>query len=81
MLSTSKCFRKNPRVSFSRELLVRDYKDYVMGGWKIGIGQIEALDIRILDDRRADFFKEMKKLKSHSTQENQIQWTQTDAIS
>lgn len=50
----------------SRDLLIRDYKEYVMGGRKIGIGQIETLDIGMLADRRAEFFREMENLKQEN---------------
>lgn len=54
------------RDASSRTLLLRDYKSYVMGGRKIGIGQIEALDIAELDNRRGEFIEEMAALKNES---------------
>jgi manganese-dependent inorganic pyrophosphatase len=54
------------REASSRTLLLRDYKSYVLGEKKIGIGQIEALDIGLLNGRRDEFFAEMAALKKES---------------
>lgn len=46
-----------------RELTTRDYKDFEMGGKKIGVGQLEVIDLSILDSVKADLFEDIKKLK------------------
>ncbi len=47
----------------ARELLTRDYKDFDMGGKKVGIGQLEVVDLSIFDDKKEMLFEDMKKLK------------------
>lgn len=46
-----------------RELVMRDYKDFNMSGRKIGIGQLEVVDLSLLDDVKADLAKDIKVLK------------------
>ncbi len=47
-----------------RELVMRDYKDFNMSGRKIGIGQLEVVDLSILNDVKADLAKDIKVLKA-----------------
>jgi manganese-dependent inorganic pyrophosphatase len=46
-----------------RELVMRDYKDFNMGGHKVGIGQLEVVDLSLLDSVKADLAKDIKALK------------------
>jgi manganese-dependent inorganic pyrophosphatase len=47
-----------------RELVFRDYKDFDMSGKKVGIGQLEVVDLSILDPVKADLLAECKKVKA-----------------
>jgi len=46
-----------------RELITRDYKDFDMSGKKVGIGQLEVVDLSVFDDMIDDLFEDMKALK------------------
>ena len=46
-----------------RDLVMRDYKDFNMGGRKIGIGQLEVVDLAILDDVKAELARDIRVLK------------------
>ena len=46
-----------------RELVLRDYKDFDMNGKKVGIGQLEVVDLSILDGVKADLAKDIAALK------------------
>jgi manganese-dependent inorganic pyrophosphatase len=46
-----------------RELLLRDFKDFNMGGKKIGVGQLEVVDLSVFDNMKDELFEEMNKLK------------------
>uniref|UniRef100_I2Q1S9 inorganic diphosphatase n=1 Tax=Desulfovibrio sp. U5L TaxID=596152 RepID=I2Q1S9_9BACT len=48
----------------ARDLVFRDYKDFDMGGKKIGIGQLEVVDLSILEPIKADLLAECKKVKA-----------------
>ncbi|MCA1945826.1 MAG: manganese-dependent inorganic pyrophosphatase [Desulfovibrio sp.] len=48
----------------ARELVFRDYKDFDMSGKKVGIGQLEVVDLAILDAHRADLAEEIIKIKA-----------------
>ena len=47
-----------------RDLVFRDYKDFDMSGKKVGIGQLEVVDLSILDPVKADLLAECKKVKA-----------------
>ncbi len=47
-----------------RDLVFRDYKDFEMNGKKVGIGQLEVIDIKMLDKVKADLAKEIKAVKA-----------------
>jgi len=47
-----------------RDLVFRDYKDFDMGGTKLGIGQLEVVDLKILDPYRDGLYEEIKKVKA-----------------
>ncbi len=48
----------------ARELVKRDYKDFDMNGNKVGIGQLEVVDLSILDGVKADLAADIAALKS-----------------
>ncbi|MGB3962369.1 MAG: manganese-dependent inorganic pyrophosphatase, partial [Sulfurimonas sp.] len=50
----------------ARNLNTRDYKEFDMNGTKVGINQLEMVDITALDDRIEDLFEDMQKLKEES---------------
>ncbi len=52
------------RGATPRELTTRDFKDFTMGSMKIGIGQLEVVDLTIIDEIKQDLFDDIKKLKS-----------------
>jgi len=47
----------------ARELTTRDYKEFEMGGEKLGVGQLEVVDLSVFDEMKYDLFADMKKLK------------------
>ena len=47
-----------------RELTTRDYKDFDMGGHKVGVGQLEVVDLSVFDGMKEDLFEDLAKLKN-----------------
>ncbi len=47
----------------AREIITRDFKDFDMAGKKVGIGQVELVDLRVIQDRIDEIYEEMKKMK------------------
>jgi len=47
----------------AREIITRDFKDFNMAGKKVGIGQIELVDLNLVKDRIDEIYEEMKKMK------------------
>ncbi|MEA1901685.1 MAG: manganese-dependent inorganic pyrophosphatase [Thermodesulfobacteriota bacterium] len=48
----------------ARELVLRDYKDFDMNGNKVGIGQLEVVDLAILDSVKPAIADDIKALKT-----------------
>lgn len=48
----------------ARDLVFRDYKDFDMNGKKVGIGQLEVIDLAMLDGIKAELAAELAKVKS-----------------
>ena len=48
----------------ARELVLRDYKDFDMSGNKVGIGQLEVVDLSILDSVKPALAEDIKALKA-----------------
>ena len=46
-----------------RELVLRDFKDFNMGGNTVGVGQLEVVDLSVFDSMKEDLFSAMKELK------------------
>lgn len=49
-----------------RELLFRDYKDFNMNGKKVGIGQLEVVDLSILTPVKDKLYAEMQAVKKEN---------------
>jgi len=47
----------------ARNLNTRDYKEFDMNGTKVGIGQLEMVDISVLEPREAELLEDMQKMK------------------
>ena len=47
----------------SIELIKRDFKNFDMHGTKVGIGQLEVVDLSVFDDKKDDLIKAMNELK------------------
>ncbi len=47
----------------TEELVLRDFKDFNMGGVKIGVGQLEVVDLSVFDNMKDDLFSAMRKIK------------------
>jgi len=50
-----------------RELVMRDYKDFDMNGNKVGIGQLEVVDLSLLDAVKGDLAKDIASLKNEGS--------------
>ncbi|MFA6138725.1 MAG: manganese-dependent inorganic pyrophosphatase [Sulfurimonas sp.] len=51
----------------ARDLNTRDYKEFDMNGTKVGIGQLEMIDISVLQNRINELFKDMQKMKEEGS--------------
>ncbi|QKF81548.1 manganese-dependent inorganic pyrophosphatase [Halarcobacter ebronensis] len=47
----------------AKELILRDYKPFDMHGKKVGIGQLEVIDLAIFDSVKADLQAELEKMR------------------
>jgi manganese-dependent inorganic pyrophosphatase len=47
-----------------KDLVFRDYKDFNMSGKKVGIGQLEVIDLSLLDKVKDGLYEEITKVKS-----------------
>ncbi|SFV66504.1 Manganese-dependent inorganic pyrophosphatase [hydrothermal vent metagenome] len=47
-----------------RDLVLRDFKDFNMGGAKIGVGQLEVVDLSVFDNMKDELFEAMSLLKA-----------------
>lgn len=47
-----------------RDLVMRDFKDFNMHGKKVGIGQLEVIDLAVFDEMKEDFLADMATLKA-----------------
>jgi manganese-dependent inorganic pyrophosphatase len=50
-----------------RDLVFRDYKDFKMSGKTVGIGQLEVVDLSILDKVKAGLHEEIAKVKAEGS--------------
>jgi manganese-dependent inorganic pyrophosphatase len=50
----------------ARDLNTRDYKEFDMNGTKVGVGQLEMIDISVLEPRENELMEDMKKMKEEN---------------
>lgn len=55
-----------------RDLVMRDFKNFNMNGTKIGIGQLEVIDLAIFDEMKPDLEADIAKLKQEEGQHSII---------
>lgn len=48
----------------AKEIMMRDFKDFNMGGKKVGIGQIELLDLSLVEAKKDEIYKELVNKKA-----------------
>ncbi len=48
----------------AKDLLFRDYKDFDMAGKKVGVGQLELVDLSLVADMRDDLYKAAQEVKA-----------------
>ncbi len=51
----------------ARELTTRDYKEFAMGSEKVGVGQLEVVDLSVFNTMKEDLFADLKKLKEEGS--------------
>ena len=51
-------------------LVLRDFKDFNMGNAKIGVGQLEVVDLSVFDNMKDDLFAAMQALKVEGNRES-----------
>jgi len=47
-----------------RDLVLRDFKDFNMGSEKIGVGQLEVVDLAVFDNMKEELFQAMSDIKA-----------------
>jgi manganese-dependent inorganic pyrophosphatase len=47
----------------AKDLVMKDYKDFEMGGKRIGVGQLELVDLGMIEGREDELLEEMESLK------------------
>jgi manganese-dependent inorganic pyrophosphatase len=47
-----------------RDLVKRDFKDFNMNGHKVGIGQLEVIDLAVFDDIKDELYDDIAELKA-----------------
>ena len=58
---------KSDVLNDTKEALVRrDFKEFNMGGEKVGIGQLEVVDLTVFDDMKDELFEAMQKVKDEN---------------
>ncbi len=50
-----------------KALVLRDFKDFNMNGNKIGVGQLEVIDLSVFDNMKEELFEAMKELKAEES--------------
>lgn len=46
-----------------KDIIMRDYKDYNMSGKKVGVGQIEMIDLSLIEGRKDEIYNELQRMK------------------
>ncbi len=62
--------KSNVLNATKEELVLRDFKDFNMGNSKIGIGQLEVVDLSVFDNMKNELFGAMKKLKEEGKRDS-----------
>ena len=58
---------KSDVLNDTKEALVRrDFKEFNMGGEKVGIGQLEVVDLSVFDEMKEELFEAMKTVKDEN---------------
>ena len=58
---------KSDVLNDTKEALVkRDFKEFNMGGEKVGIGQLEVVDLSVFDDMKEELFEATQKVKDEN---------------
>jgi len=58
---------KSDVLNDTKEALVRrDFKEFNMGGEKVGIGQLEVVDLTVFDNMKEELFEAMQKVKDEN---------------
>jgi manganese-dependent inorganic pyrophosphatase len=52
------------------ELVLRDFKDFNMGGAKVGVGQLEVVDLTVFDNMKDELFSAMQRLKEEGERDS-----------
>jgi manganese-dependent inorganic pyrophosphatase len=47
----------------AKDIIMRDFKDYNMSGKKVGVGQIELVDLKTIEHRFDEIYDELNKIK------------------
>ena len=55
--------KSNVLNATKEELVLRDFKDFNMGGVKVGVGQLEVVDLTVFDNMKDELFSAMQKVK------------------
>ena len=50
----------------AKEIIMRDFKDYNMSGKKVGVGQIELVDLKMIENRVEEIYNELNNIKQSS---------------
>lgn len=53
-----------------KELVLRDFKDFNMGDKKIGVGQLEVVDLSVFDNMKEELFEAMAELKAEGERDS-----------
>ncbi len=53
-----------------RDLVLRDFKDFNMGGVKVGVGQLEVVDLSVFDNMKEELFEAMNKIKEEENRDS-----------
>ena len=55
-----------------RDLVLRDFKDFNMGGEKVGVGQLEVVDLTVFDNMKEELFEAMTEIKAEANRHTVI---------
>lgn len=63
-----------------KDLVFRDYKDFDMGGKKVGIGQLEVVDLSLLDNVKEGLRQEIERVKGEGEGRHSVCLLLTDIM-